>query len=83
MTPKEIENTDFYKSLLDLSNSQRGQVFERYSTKIEKALNVKLVRHSYTDLGKIKTDNPMISYQENWGSFTGPVIALMEFVPQT
>ena len=82
MTPDEIKNTAFYKSLSKLSNSERGSLFEKYDTEVEKALNVKLVKHSYTELGKIKTDNPMISYQENWGSFTGSLIALMEFVPQ-
>lgn len=83
MTPEEIKNTAFYKSLSELSNSDRGNLFEKHDTEIEKALNVKLVKHSYTELGKIKTNNPMISYQENWGSFTGPLIALMEFVPQS
>jgi hypothetical protein len=83
MTPEEIKNTAFYKSLSELSNSDRGSLFEKHDTEIEKALNVKLVKHSYTELGKIKTENPMISYQENWGSFTGSLIALMEFVPQS
>jgi len=82
MTPEEIKNTEFYKSLSKLSNSERGSLFEKYDTDVEKALNVKLVKHSYTELGKIETDNPMISYQENWGSFTGSLIALMEFVPK-
>jgi len=82
MTPEEIKNTAFYKSLSQLSNSERGSLFEKYSSEIEKKLNVKLTKHSYADLGNIKTDNPMISYQENWGSFTGSIIALMEFVPQ-
>lgn len=83
MTPEEIKNTAFYKSLSELSNSDRGRLFETYDTEIEKALNVKLVKHSYTELGRIGTDNPLISYQEKWGSFTGPFIALMEFVPQS
>jgi hypothetical protein len=81
MTPQEIKNTDFYNALSKLSNSERGSLFEKHSAEVEKALNVKLIKHSYANLGKIKTDNPMISYQENWGSYTGPLIALMEFAP--
>ncbi|MDD2285826.1 MAG: hypothetical protein PHU98_06300 [Mariniphaga sp.] len=82
MKADDIKNTAFYKSLSELSNSERGIMFEKHDTEIEKILSVKLVKHSYTELGKIKTNNPMISYQENWGSFTGSLIALMEFVPQ-
>jgi hypothetical protein len=82
MTSQEIKDSKFYKSLSELSNNDRGILFEKYSSEIEKAMNVKLVKHSYTELGKIKTDNPMISYQENWESYTGSLIALMEFVPQ-
>jgi hypothetical protein len=82
MNPDEIKNSKFYKSLSNLSNNDRGILFEKHSSVIEKEMNVKLVKHSYTDLGKLKTSNPIISYQENWGSFTGSLIALMEFVPQ-
>ena len=82
MTPEEIKNTDFYKSLCTLSNTDRGKLFEMHSTEVEKALGVKLIKHSYTELGKIGTDNPIIAYQDNWGSFTGPIVALMEFKPQ-
>lgn len=81
MTPDEIKNTEFYKNLSNLSNSERGVLFEKHSSLIEEKLNVVLVKHSYGSLGQIKTENPMISYQENFGSFTGPIIALMEFVP--
>ena len=82
MTPEEIKNTEFYKSLSNLSNGERGNLFEKYSAVVEDKLKVKLIKHSYAELGKIKTDNPMISYQENWGSFTGSLIALMEFAPK-
>lgn len=82
MTPNEIKETPFYKKLSSLSNSERGKVFEAATPDIEKALDVKLVKHSYTALGSLSTENPMISYQENFGSFTGPIIALMEFKPQ-
>jgi|GEM_PF-2547328 len=82
MKPEEIKNTEFYKSLSNLSNGERGTLFEKYSAVVEDKLNVKLIKHSYAELGKIKTDNPMISYQENWGSFTGSLIALMEFAPK-
>ncbi|MFA5934946.1 MAG: hypothetical protein WC827_03625 [Candidatus Paceibacterota bacterium] len=82
MTSEEIKNSEFYKSLSKLSNSDRGSLFEKHSTKIEKALNVKLVKHSYRELNKLNTDNPKISYQENWGSYTGALIGIMEFVPQ-
>ena len=81
MKGEEIKNTDFYKRLSSLSNTERGILFENHSIKIEKGLSVKLIKHSYIELGKLKTDNPIISYQENWGSFTGSLIALMEFAP--
>ena len=79
MTSQEIKDTDFYKSLSKLSNSERGGLFEKHTSIIEEKLDVKLVKHRYSDLGNIKSDNPIISYQENWGSYTGTIIALMEF----
>lgn len=81
MTPIEIKNSDFFKALSKLSNSDRGSLFERHNHEVERAMKVKLVKHSYGELGKLKTENPLISYQENWGSFSGSLIGLMEFVP--
>lgn len=82
MNGEEIKNTAFFKNISKASNSERGDIFDKYSSEIEKRMGVKLVKHSYAELGRIKTDNPMISYQENWGSFSGPFIGLMEFIPQ-
>lgn len=81
-TKTEIENSEFFKSLSKLSNSERGSLFEQHSARIEKALNVKLVKHSYRDLSNINPDSLKIAYQENWGSFTGPIIGIMEFQVQ-
>ena len=82
MTSEEIRNSKFYKSLSELSNGDRGILFEKHSAIVEKELNVKLVKHSYRELGSLNIDNPKISYQENWGSYTGSLIGIMEFVPQ-
>jgi hypothetical protein len=77
MTSEEIKNTDFYKSLSKLSNDERGVLFERYTSKVEDILKVKLIKHSYTELGNLNTGNPMISYRD------GSVIAIMEFSIKT
>ena len=41
MTPEEIKNTAFYKSLSELSNSDRGNLFEKHDTEIEKSIECK------------------------------------------
>ena len=76
MKPEEIKNTEFYKSLSKLSNNDRGILFEQHSNIVEDRLKVKLIKHQYTELNRINTNNPTISYQENHS-----LIALMEFLP--
>lgn len=72
---QEIENTKLYKILSNFSNKERGQAFSQYKTKIEKDLNVKLVKHSYAEFSKLKTNNSIMSYEDD------SIIALMEFIP--
>lgn len=83
MTSLQIKNHDLYKGILALPNTDRGKFFEKYSKDIEKELGVSLVKHSYRDLSQLESANCMISYQENFGSRTGELIGIMEFVPKS
>ena len=79
MGKEEIINTEFYKSLSQLSNIERGLLFVSYRNIIEDKLRVRLIEHSYMELGHLNEKNLLISYQTD--SYLGPIIALMEFQP--
>ena len=79
MTKEEIENTDLYKALSKMSNKERGYAFDNFKNKIENSLKVLLVKHNYTDLGKIGS-NPMLSFEDQWQA-CGAMCFIMEFKP--
>ena len=79
MTREEIENTELYKALSKMSNKERGCAFDKFKDKIESSLDISLVKHNYTELGKLE-DNPKLSFEDQWQA-CGPICFIMEFKP--